>query len=252
MQNALTSVANRPTPSTQETKGEINYSVDLLRRDEQERSHITKELSRVKEQYGIQGRAVLEVGCGLAQNLEIFRTDNTVLGVEGLATAVKEGQARGLDIVQGDLETPLNFETGSVDWVLCLDVLEHLVNPLGLMTEIHRILRPRGKVIVNVPNHFDLSGRVKLLFGCDLDVHNYFPENHDWDNPHLRFFTHSGIQQMLTTSGFAIVEDRSEHFPSFPKLPWLQRIKLGRVARFFARRRPSIFTGGFFLIGEKS
>ncbi len=232
--------------------GQVNYSVDLLRRDEQERSHITNELTLIKREYGIKNCTVLEVGCGLGQNLEVFRSDNNVLGIEGLASAVGEACSRGLNVVQGDLESQLDMGTDSVDWLLCLDVLEHLERPLNLMLEVRRVLHTGGRAILNVPNHFDLSGRLKLLLGHNLDVHKFFPESHDWDNPHLRFFTHRGITQMVEASGLEVVEDRSGHFCAFPKRTILQAMGLGFALRYLARKEPSMFAAGFFLIVEKA
>src|ERR1700747_1926260 len=125
----------------------VNYSVDLLHRDEKERLHIARELVAIKQQYGISNCNLIDVGCGLGQNLQIFDDDNKTLGIEGLTSAVLEARARGLTVLQGDLELPLEVESQSADWVLCLDVLEHLVNSFGLLTEIHRILRGAGKAI---------------------------------------------------------------------------------------------------------
>jgi 2-polyprenyl-3-methyl-5-hydroxy-6-metoxy-1,4-benzoquinol methylase len=232
--------------------GQINYSVDLLRRDEAERRHITDELRLIREEYGINGCTLLEVGCGLGQNLEIFRTSNKVLGIEGLASAVSEACSRGLAVIKGDLQSPLDIVSGSIDWLLCLDVLEHLERPLSLMLEMRRVLRVRGRAILNVPNHFDLSGRLKLLMGHNLDVHKFFPESDDWDNPHLRFFSHAGIKRMVAASGFQLLHDRSGHFCSFPKRRLFEAAGLNPVLRYLAEKKPSLFAGGFFLIIEKT
>jgi methionine biosynthesis protein MetW len=231
--------------------GEINYSVERLQMDDAERAHIRRELSEIKKQYGITNCTVLEVGCGLGSNLEVFRPDNRVVGIEGLADAVAVARSRGLEAHQGDLESELCLNGDSVDWVLCLDVLEHLENPIKLMVDIHRVLRVGGRIIINVPNHFNLKGRIKLLFGHDLDVHNFFPESHEWDNPHLRFFTHGGISQLLRAAGFGIVEDRSAHFWSFPKGRFLERMGLRPVLRRLALLNPGLFAGGFLIIGKK-
>jgi SAM-dependent methyltransferase len=230
---------------------EVNYSVERLQMDDAERAHIRRELSEIKGQYGIRSYTVLEVGCGLGSNLEIFRPDNKVVGIEGLADAVEVARSRGLEAHQGDLESGLCLNSDSVDWVLCLDVLEHLENPMTLMIEIHRVLHVGGRVIINVPNHFDLTGRIKVLLGHDLDVHDFFPESHEWDNPHLRFFTHSGIRQLLRVAGFGIAEDRSARFWSFPKGRILERMGLRPVLRSLALLNPGLFARGFLIIGQK-
>lgn len=230
----------------------INYSVERLKKDEGERIHIVNELNRIKQEYRICNCTVLEVGCGIGSNLRVFNRDNSTIGIEGLGAAVTEARSRGLPVSAGNLEVPLGVETGRVDWVLCLDVLEHLVNPWGLLTEIRRVLRDKGRAIINVPNHFTLSGRIRLLFGHDLDVCGYFPERHEWENPHVRFFTYRGIRDMAHAAGFRISEDRSEHFPAFPKLASLRRLGLGWAVPHLARMRPSLFAAGFFLIIQKN
>jgi SAM-dependent methyltransferase len=50
-----------------------------------------------------------------------------------------------------DLTGALPFEIGSFDTVLLTDVLEHIPDPVNLMGEIARILRPGGKLILGVP-----------------------------------------------------------------------------------------------------
>ena len=50
-----------------------------------------------------------------------------------------------------DLTGTLPFEIGSFDTVLLTDVLEHIPEPISLMGEIARILRPSGKLILGVP-----------------------------------------------------------------------------------------------------
>jgi SAM-dependent methyltransferase len=234
------------------TPQQVNYSLDLLLRDEHDRSHIRSQLALIKAEYAIRGRSVLELGCGLGANLELFKQDNAVSGIEGLASAVVEARSRNLPVVQGNLESQLEIESGTIDWVLCLDVLEHLEHPFGLMVEIRRILRDNGRAILNVPNHFNASGRVRLLFGSGLDVHGFFPEAHEWDNPHLRFFTQSGIKQLIVSSGFELLDDRSSRFIAFPKHTLFERAGLGFIPRVFTRANPNLFASGFFLIIQKA
>lgn len=50
-----------------------------------------------------------------------------------------------------DLTRMLPFEDSEFDTVLLTDVLEHIPEPLHAMTEIARVLRPGGKLILSVP-----------------------------------------------------------------------------------------------------
>ena len=221
----------------------INYAVSLLERGE--RQHILAELAAIKQQYAIRGQRVLELGCGLGANLALFADDNDVMGVDGLPDAVERVTRRGIRAVVADLEAQLP-DLGRHDWILCLDVLEHLVHPLRLVHAAHRIAAPGGKLVVNVPNHFDLKGRLRLLAGSGMDVHRFFPAAHDWDNPHVRFFTYRGIRELLDAGGFRVIDDRSASHSSFAALERFPALR--RRAVTFA---PSLLAAGFFIIAQR-
>jgi methionine biosynthesis protein MetW len=231
----------------------INYSIERLAEDRLSRIHITNQLIKIKQSYHIYGQNLVELGCGSGSNLEIFADDNKVLGVEGLNEAVDFIKNNlNIDAVQANLEEPLNFiSDNTFEWIVCLDVLEHLVNPFSLMKEINRILVPGGRAIINVPNHFEIRGRIKILFGSNVDVHNFFPEYEEWNNPHIRFFTHKGISKMFQESEFNVSEDLSYCFST---LPLLQKIKLpgfGWLNEKIVKISPSLFSGGLFFIVQK-
>ena len=49
---------------------------------------------------------------------------------------------------------------GSVDVVLFCEILEHITfNPIPLWREVHRILRPGGRIVVTTPNYYHAHGR---------------------------------------------------------------------------------------------
>lgn len=87
-------------------------------------------------------------------------------------TGLLQRRCEGAQIVfrQCDLvKDPLPFEDGSVDVVLFTEVLEHIpVGPGRLFQEICRVLRPRGRLLLSVPNVASLKNRLKLLIGRAL------------------------------------------------------------------------------------
>lgn len=230
---------------------DINYNYDLSERDSLERNHISLELTKIKENRNITNANVLELGCGLGNNLKVFKDDNNVLGIEGVPDIVEKAQNRKVNIVLGDIEHEINVEDNSQDVILCLDVLEHLQYPLELLVKARKKLSDSGCLIINVPNHFDLKGRIKLLFGSGLDVHNYFPNTNDWDNPHIRFFTYDGIKAMLHTAGFKILEDHSNNFKSIPLYKLFKILRLNFICEILAKKYPSLFAAGFFIVAGK-
>jgi SAM-dependent methyltransferase len=232
---------------------EINYTIELLRRDKNQRKNIISMLQNFKKNYNIAGCSILELGCGLAQNLEIFKQDNTVTGIEGLLDVVEEARSTGLNIIHQDLDLePICMPNSSQDFILCLDVLEHLLNPLKLLIEIKRLLNNRGCAILNVPNHMVWKGRIKILFGSGLDVHNYFPDCDDWNNPHIRFFTYEGFLRMIEKAELEIVEDWSSKCNN--AIPFAGKIKNKYILNslnMLASSNPSLLTAAFTLIVRK-
>lgn len=53
--------------------------------------------------------------------------------------------------VRADLAGPLPFTDGSFDGAVCTEVLEHVVDPIAVLREIARVVRPGGRVLVTVP-----------------------------------------------------------------------------------------------------
>lgn len=58
--------------------------------------------------------------------------------------------------IQCDLNQPLPFDNSQFDTIILSDVLEHISQPNSLWSEMHRILRPGGKIILNVPFFYKL------------------------------------------------------------------------------------------------
>ena len=59
----------------------------------------------------------------------------------------------GVDIVHDLEKFPYPFEDNSVDFILMDNVMEHLVDTVGVMKECYRILKPGGKIKLVFPYH---------------------------------------------------------------------------------------------------
>lgn len=53
----------------------------------------------------------------------------------------------------------LDFEDVTFDLVVCSHVLEHVKDDMKALREIHRVLRPQGKALIQVPISFDREGQ---------------------------------------------------------------------------------------------
>lgn len=120
-----------------------------------------------------------------------------------------------VDLEQEDLP----FADASVDCCTCFEVIEHIERPTNMLTEILRVLKPGGKLILTTP---DLRR-----------VQEYFYE----DPTHVRPFIKEGLARTLRTAGFSLMEIKN----------WGGRFKVHKMP-FIYRNFPQCFFLGTHLI----
>lgn len=146
------------------------------------------------------GSKVLDVGCGAGNLGRLLRSKGCrIWGIEqdaeNIAAAKKSGRYE--IIYQLDLnrfsedDLPKNF-----DYVVCADVLEHLVNPLQAAEKLKTRLKEDGKFIISVPNITHASIKANLL----LNDWTY-TELGIMDKTHLRFFTADSLADFVSNLG---------------------------------------------------
>lgn len=96
----------------------------------------------------------LDVGCGTGGFLEWARAHlaGHWTGLDSSLDACLRCQERGLAVEQGDA-MQLPYEDNSLDGITCLDVLEHLEEPVGALSELRRVLKHGGRILLTVPAH---------------------------------------------------------------------------------------------------
>lgn len=98
--------------------------------------------------------------------------------------------AQELDLPHWDSDVdPIPFRDGSIDSIYAIHILEHVKDPVGLLRECQRVLKPGGRLNVGVP-YYASQGAVKDLdhksFWCEdnwriLFTDEYYDKNHnDW------------------------------------------------------------------------
>jgi len=95
---------------------------------------------------------VLDVGCGsgvLLARMKALGWDAE--GVELDPDGVKAARGRGVGVRQGTLEQQA-FPDNTFDAVHSAHVIEHVYDPVGLLRECHRILKPGGTLVILTPN----------------------------------------------------------------------------------------------------
>jgi methionine biosynthesis protein MetW len=183
------------------------------------------ELHRVPAVFSLlePGHRLLDVGCGDGMLLAMAKSSKfvEVYGVDIATPVVNRAQAtctrmlgglKGVDIRHADLNEPLPFADGFFDALTAVAVVEHIFDPYFSVSEFHRVLAPRGQLIIEVPNLVWLPRRTDVFLGR-LPVTG---DEDGWDGGHLHYFTFRAVRDLLTSAGFDI-----EHMGStgiFPRV----------------------------------
>lgn len=105
------------------------------------------------------GAVVLEAGCGEGYGAALLRsTASRVVALDyDVATMAHVRDAYPtVDAVRGDLQH-LPLRDGTIDVVVCLQVIEHLWDQPGFFSESARLLRTAGTLVVSTPNRLTFS-----------------------------------------------------------------------------------------------
>ena len=62
-----------------------------------------------------------------------------------------------------DLNEPLPYPSETFDFVMCVEVIEHLRNPWLIVSECKRVLKRHGKLVITTPNILSLTSRLQFL-----------------------------------------------------------------------------------------
>jgi SAM-dependent methyltransferase len=103
----------------------------------------------------------LDVGCGTGRFMfDAKRKGWECYGVEVSQDAAKLGQQEfDLNIFNGTL-LEASFPSESFDYIRLNHSLEHIYNPNETIDEIYRLLKPKGKLLIGVPNIDGLNARI--------------------------------------------------------------------------------------------
>jgi SAM-dependent methyltransferase len=99
---------------------------------------------------------IADLGAGVGRTSAAILLTATHLGVKTRLHAVDSASSLEDDVLRddrvrsiiADLDQPLSFADGSLDRIVCVNVLEHLADPAALIAECGRTLKPGGKLVL--------------------------------------------------------------------------------------------------------
>ncbi len=168
---------------------------------------------------------VLDVGCGDGLLLKLLREQGIIAsGVDISSEAVAQCQKAGFTALEHSLDDPLPFPDNAFDTVTLLDVLEHVYDPLSVLTEARRVAKLR--VIVGVPNFSSLPARLQTLLGN-------VPENNHPNKGHLYWFNYNVLMRVTREAHLHVERLLMNSFSFFARVPSAVRMRPNLLALSF-------------------
>jgi len=166
----------------------------------------------------LRNTVLMDVGCGAGSFLDLVKGFcQTTIGVEPTPSL------REAIVKKGRMAFPYCHEVpdiwkGQVDVAVSFSVIEHLEDPLGLLKDIRRLLKPGGRLLISTPNRKDWL--LELL--PDEYARFFYRTVHTW------YFDAEALSKLVYLAGF--VE---------PSVSYVHRYDMSNAVLWLRDKRPT-------------
>ena len=200
------------------------------------------------------GRRVLDLGCGASQLLPLLmRRGFEGVGFEGDPAAVQVARESGVNVVSGDWRNICDIVgENCFDCIVSDQVFEHMLDPIGTLRTLKRLLRNEGVLIFRFPNEGSWRRKVELALVRIRKINqplSYFID-------HWNYFNEKSARVCFAKAGYEILQlkrDLSLHgflvrkmFPKFGVVPGLQ----SAVSRAITAIDSNILSNGLTVVSR--
>lgn len=149
---------------------------------------------------------LLDIGCGYGHFIEIMKRQGwSVYGIDLSPKVLLYAKEKGLDVLETSIDD-VSFPDEYFDVVTAFYVLEHVTNPLHVLKNMYKMLKPCGILVLRVPHTTPII-RILSFFRI---------KNNLYDTPyHLFDYSPEIIIQLLKKAGFSSVKVT----PGSPTIP---------------------------------
>jgi len=182
----------------------IGYLIAMLK---ESRNHLFE--SVVEALSSMPRGKVLDLGCGHGDYSKRLQE----IGFEVVAGDIDISRFRyrgEIDFRICDITKMLPFTDACCDYVVLMEVVEHLRNPYSVMAEINRVLKPGGRLIISTPNILNLKSRLRFLFEGSYEYFREPPLDQAHNpketipNLHIVPYRYHELEFLLSDTGFSV------------------------------------------------
>lgn len=158
---------------------------------------------------------VLDVGCGLGGDLINIKNKSkknlNLFGIEVYSEYTKTSREKGINVEMINIEKDkFPFEDSYFDLIIINQVLEHTKEIFFIISELNRVLKKDGHLIVGVPNLAAFHNRILLSIGKQ-------PACIKTESAHVRGYTKKALINFVEKRGFKLSHFSGSNFYPFPR-----------------------------------
>jgi ubiquinone/menaquinone biosynthesis C-methylase UbiE len=181
---------------------------------------------------------MLDCGCGCGDNTVLYAKKihtKDISGIEINKKYIGKAKKRGINCILGDLNKRINFSDKKFDVIIANQVFEHLYDLDTFMSEMYRILKDDGYIIISTENLSSWQNIMSLIFGWQpFSLSSATTKKSSIGNPysmidkikdrniHYRVFSFDGLHDFFEVHNFRT--DKALGAGYFPFLDFLARI----------------------------
>jgi ubiquinone/menaquinone biosynthesis C-methylase UbiE len=166
----------------------------------------------------------LDLGCGSGAIAEMLQREFGVfaLGIDTASECLEASGNRGVEAVLADA-SDLPFSESTQDFVVAMDVLEHLPDQRAALLEWRRVLKSSGTLFLTVP------------------AHQHLWSAHDRANHHYLRYSKKRLKEDLRQSGFEIKSIRYWNSILYPIFFLIRKLKLSEILNMSEFKIPGYY-----------
>lgn len=128
------------------------------------------------------------------------------------------------DYVYANMDDKLPFKENEFDYVICLEGIEHVISPATLISELCRICKENGAIILSTPNILNMYSRIQFLFTGSF--YQFYPwgsrhvkDNEQLDKGHISPVSYAQLRYLFKHYGAEVLEVRGDKYKRKILLP---------------------------------
>ncbi|MGO9545648.1 MAG: class I SAM-dependent methyltransferase [Rhodomicrobium sp.] len=177
---------------------------------------------------------IFELGCGEGSTSRMIKSYYDVsfcagLDIDERAISIAR-QYLDLALLDNIESTVLPDAVRDIDVILCLDVLEHLIDPWRVVRMLHERLSSKGVIIASIPNVRYFRVSLPLVFKGSWEL----ADAGILDRTHLRFFVKRSAIDLMTSSGLHLQETQPLGLENGRKAHLINMLTGGVIEEFLA------------------